>query len=558
MDEEKRNIKLLPRKTSVTLETCGRAEPDLSTRDVLALPAARDAKPFCSVSSNQRVTELFEIIEKLQGSRIDEQRCVFPPPLKTQLLKIGGEVPLVLPPKLGGYWLDPPLDKLGDMSPCTSPQHGLDPACYDILERDSDAKIYREFFGSLYHHTFIAVDASLGPLVLSVCLEGEAQRIRVILRMMECSLHGVFSLSLFHNVPSAVELAKRLCENVTMTRFEAVSYLKAPELIIAFDEHRVSSNFKFGILLQKEGQFTEEDILSNTEETQEFQEFLSILGETVKLQGFTGFRGGLDVSHGQTGDDAVVTSFQGRHIMFHVATKLPFTEGDPQQLQRKRHIGNDIVALVYQEGKTPFISDIISSHFLHCFLVVRKIRGEQDQRASGGYQVCVTARDDVPPFGPVLPDPPIFTDSSLLRQFLLTKLINAEISCYKAERFSRLELRTRSSLLEGLQNELSARSQCMLGDPSSMTLPSCDGLRGVSEGSGGFIENFKRAIRVRSHSFDTLSVPKKIGGIVSHRPKTAYAEKDDESEKNPDSTVPVVENSESANIENQQCSHEES
>jgi hypothetical protein len=70
-------------------------------------------------------------------------------PSQTQLLKIGGEVPLVLPPKLGGYWLDPPLDKLVDMSPCTSPQHGLDPACYDILERDSDAKIYREFFGSL-------------------------------------------------------------------------------------------------------------------------------------------------------------------------------------------------------------------------------------------------------------------------------------------------------------------------------------------------------------------------------------------------------------------------
>ena len=44
------------------------------------------------------------------------------------------------------------------------------------------------------------------------------------------------------------------------------------------------------------------------------------------------FRGGLDVSHGQTGDDTVVTSFQGRHIMFHVATKLPFTESDPQQV----------------------------------------------------------------------------------------------------------------------------------------------------------------------------------------------------------------------------------
>ncbi|KAG7271557.1 hypothetical protein CRUP_027831 [Coryphaenoides rupestris] len=305
------------------------------------------------------------------------------------MLKIGGELPLVLPPKVGGYWLDPPLEKLVDMSPCASPQHGTDPACYDIMERDSDGKIYREFFAS-----------------------------------------------------------RRLCENVTVTQFEVVSYLK----------------------------ITEEDILSNTRESEEFQDFLSILGETVQLQGFMGFRGGLDVSHGQTGDNAVVTSFHGRQIMFHVATKLPFTEGDPQQLQRKRHIGNDIVAVVYQEGKTPFISDVISSHFLHCFLVVRRVRREEDQTASAEYQ------------------------SSLLRQFLLTKLINAEISCYKAERFSRLELRTRSSLLEGLQKELSARSQCMLGDPSSTAVPSCEGLRGASEGSGGFIENFK----------------------------TAYAEKDDE------------------------------
>lgn len=47
---------------------------------------------------------------------------------------------------------------------------------------------------------------------------------------------------------------------------------------------------------------------------------------------FPRFRGGLDVCHGQTGSEAVYTSFHGREIMFHVATKLPFTEGDPQQV----------------------------------------------------------------------------------------------------------------------------------------------------------------------------------------------------------------------------------
>lgn len=36
--------------------------------------------------------------------------------------------------------------------------------------------------------------------------------------------------------------------------------------------------------------------------------------------------------HGQTGSEAVFTSFHGREIMFHVSTKLPFTEGDPQQV----------------------------------------------------------------------------------------------------------------------------------------------------------------------------------------------------------------------------------
>ncbi|XP_034409682.1 rap1 GTPase-activating protein 2 isoform X2 [Cyclopterus lumpus] len=532
MEREERNDMSFQRKRSFTFGaygggvdrfTCGdETRPESAEDNILDIldSPPSDRQPFLSASSNQRDTELFEIIEKLQGSRIDEQRCAFPLPLKSQLLTIGGDLPLILSPKLGGYWIDPPLERLADASP-TSSQHGLEPESYDIMERDGEAKIYHEIFSSRYHHSFTAVDPSLGPLVLSVRLEEEESKLRVILRMKECSLHAVFSVSLFPNIPSAVELAKMLCERVTVSKFEVVSYLKAPELITTFDEHRVSPNFKFGILYQKNGQFTEEDILSNTEESEEFKELLSILGETVGLRGFSGFRGGLDVCHGQTGSEAVFTSFHGREIMFHVATKLPFTEGDAQQLQRKRHIGNDIVALVYQEGPTPFLSDVIKSHFLHCFLVVRRTQGpEETGRAA--YQVSVTAREDVPPFGPVLPDPPIFTDSSLLREFLLTKLINAEISCYKAQRFSRLEveLRTRSLLLESLQAELSTRSQCMMGDPSLSALPSSEGARGASEGTGGFIENFKRAIRVRSHSFETLGVPRKMGGSASPKPKT--------------------------------------
>ncbi|XP_063054275.1 rap1 GTPase-activating protein 2 isoform X2 [Engraulis encrasicolus] len=457
----------------------------------------KEAKPVLAATSTQK------------GSRLDEQRCEFPTSLR--ILKIGGALPLVLPPKSGGYWVDPPLQRCVVETSPTCSQHAFGLESYDIMERDGEAKIYQQFFKHRYHHSFTASDGSLGPLVLSVCLEEEEKRLRAILRLKECSLHGTFSLSMFQQLPTAVELARMLCENVAVSRFETVSYLKAPELIAAFDEHRVSHNFKFGVLYQKEGQLTEEDILSNNEESEEFQDFLSVLGQTVKLRGFSGFRGGLDVCHGQTGSEAVFTSFHGREIMFHVATKLPFTNGDAQQLQRKRHIGNDIVALVYQEGNTPFIPDVISSHFLHAFITVRRVKRAPDgeEGDGGAFQVAVTAREDVPPFGPPLPSPPIFSEGSVLREFLLTKLINAEISCYKADRFSRLEMRTRSSLLEGLYSELTTRSQNMLGEPAPSSVSLGDGGKVPTEGGGGFIENFKRAIRVRSHSFDTLGAPKK-------------------------------------------------
>lgn len=43
------------------------------------------------------------------------------------------------------------------------------------------------------------------------------------------------------------------------------------------------------------------------------------------------------------------------------------------QLQRKRHIGNDIVAVVFQDENTPFVPDMIASNFLHAYVVVQVV-----------------------------------------------------------------------------------------------------------------------------------------------------------------------------------------
>lgn len=47
----------------------------------------------------------------------------------------------------------------------------------------------------------------------------------------------------------------------------------------------------------------------------------------------------------------------------------------PLQLQRKRHIGNDIVAIIFQDESTPFVPDMIASNFLHAYVVVQLTPG---------------------------------------------------------------------------------------------------------------------------------------------------------------------------------------
>ena len=131
--------------------------------------------------------------------------------------------------------------------------------------------------------------------------------------------------------------------------------------------------------------------------------FLDMIRRIVALSEHSGYRGGLDTQFGQTGQHSVYTERMGKEVMYHVATSLPFSETDTQQLQRKRHIGINIVSLVFQEGSAPFSPDMVTSHFLHAYIVVQPEPGDADK-----YRVSVTARSDVPYFGPSLPSPLVF------------------------------------------------------------------------------------------------------------------------------------------------------
>ncbi|KRY58008.1 Rap1 GTPase-activating protein 1 [Trichinella britovi] len=410
----------------------------------LALPV----KHSVTESSDEKVQDFLALLERLQGNRLEDQRCSWPLPICqpenlhqmiAHVLSRGGPFPTVVMPLHGGYWIDT----------ASSEEHLTESTCSSCqrlrLESDETAKLYRRHFFGKDHFNFYALDDRLGPIVLSVRVESTASQeyLRIILRLKTGTIHEMVPANRIGELLTAARMAKFLCEDISTECFTPVMFPKGTELIMTFDEHT-----------------SEEELFGNAEHSDKMEEFLEFIGEKVQLQNFKGFRGGLDTVHGQTGEESFYTKFKDRRvslkeIMFHVSTLLPYTVGDAQQLQRKRHIGNDIVAIIFQDDNTPFVPDMIASHFLHAYIVVTFV---DTGSSTTHYKVTVTARDDVPPFGPALPSPPIFIKGQELKTFLLTKLINAENACYRARKFASLAERTRTSLLEALFNELKQRN----------------------------------------------------------------------------------------------------
>lgn len=202
----------------------------------------------------------------------------------------------------------------------------------------------------------------------------------------------------------------------------------AEEQLLRLDEQCISRHYKVGIMYCKQGQASEEDMYNNQEAGPALVEFLQMIGQTVRLKGFEKYKAGLDNKTDSTGLYSVYTMYKDCEIMFHVSTMLPYTPNNRQQLLRKRHIGNDIVTIVFQEpGAQRFTPKNIRSQFQHVFIVVRVINPCSDNTH---YSIAVSRSKEVPIFGPpivdggVYPKGKVFTDLLLAKVFFVKKLFS--------------------------------------------------------------------------------------------------------------------------------------
>ncbi|KAI7896865.1 uncharacterized protein EV154DRAFT_410789 [Mucor mucedo] len=187
---------------------------------------------------------------------------------------------------------------------------------------------------------------------------------------------------------------------------------------LRYDEIGIPKHYKFGVLNIKDGQSTEEEWFSNSGLSPGLEKLMNIIGKPIELKGYKGYAAGLDTKTGESGEISYASSWRDHEIMYHVAPLMPSREQDVQQIHRKRYIGNDIVCIVFMEGKNQkFDPNSIRSQFLHVFIIVRlEVVNHQDT-----WRVEVLHNIDVKPFSPHIPSPPVFYNEEDLRKFLMLK-----------------------------------------------------------------------------------------------------------------------------------------
>ncbi|XP_055945135.1 signal-induced proliferation-associated 1-like protein 2 [Argiope bruennichi] len=335
------------------------------------------------------------------------------------------------------------------------------------------ALYYRLFFYGQEHQNWFGNDENLGPVAISIKREklehvdnsaknsnGTVTHIqyRLIIRTSELSVMRGTVLE------DAVPTIARSSQPRTSHVKEVIGYI-APELhlpclrlanlssqteehLLRLDEQGLTKTFKVGVMYCKAGQGTEEEMYNNEFAGPAFEEFLDMLGQRIRLKGFEKYRGGLDTKTDTTGLYSVFTTHQDCEVMFHVSTLLPYTPNNKQQLLRKRHIGNDIVTIVFQEPDAlPFTPKNIRSQFQHVFVVVRVVNPCTDNAC---YRVAVSRSKEVAAFGPPIPAGALFPKSKKFADFLLAKVINAENAAHRSDKFVTMAQRTRQEYLKDL------------------------------------------------------------------------------------------------------------
>ncbi|KAG1709737.1 Tuberin [Nymphon striatum] len=176
-------------------------------------------------------------------------------------------------------------------------------------------------------------------------------------------------LQLFHNCffGSKMERPLMIPKNEAMSRA-----IKCLDLIPPYETHKIGV-----IFVDKDQCKNEAAILANEFGSIRYTKFLAGIGTLIRLNDInpqTTYTAGLDTSDGEDGKFTYLWQDDVMQVIFHVPTLMPTKrETDPSCSNKKRHIGNDFVLIVYNDSGENFKISTMKGQFIYACIVIEPV-----------------------------------------------------------------------------------------------------------------------------------------------------------------------------------------
>ncbi|KAJ7202794.1 hypothetical protein GGX14DRAFT_462320 [Mycena pura] len=208
--------------------------------------------------------------------------------------------------------------------------------------------------------------------------------------------------------PAFIALQMSDRPNSSSSRLRLVDSPNLSKFFASLDRIPVIDTHKVGIMYVAPGQSTELEILGNTHGSPAYTRFLEVLGRLINLRGqLDVYAGGLDPD--EDGEYAYAWWDDIGQILYHTATMMPTNANDLQLTNKKRHIGNDYVRIVWNDSGKPYQFETLSTQFQFVNIVIEPhsvgaiAAFSNNLHENEYFKLTVQRAPDMPEFAPVGP-----------------------------------------------------------------------------------------------------------------------------------------------------------
>ncbi|KAH9867436.1 hypothetical protein IAQ61_008030 [Plenodomus lingam] len=141
--------------------------------------------------------------------------------------------------------------------------------------------------------------------------------------------------------------------------------------IASLDRIATIDSYKVGVIYIAEGQTNERDIFMNDIGSPAYTSFVNDLGTLCRLKGAKFNTGGLDTREDVDGEFTYCWRDRCMELVFHITTMMPTNRDDDMTYpNKKRHIGNDFVNIIFNDSGLPYNFDTFPSAFNYVHIVI--------------------------------------------------------------------------------------------------------------------------------------------------------------------------------------------